>query len=66
MTFLNDKDYKIEKSNTPFDHYIIDNFFLESVADGISGDFLDGNNDEWFNYLRIPIRFFSIFALISL
>lgn len=50
MTFLNDKDYKIEKSNTPFDHYIIDNFFLESVADGISGDFLDGNNDEWFNY----------------
>lgn len=50
MEFINNKNFKIEKYNTPFDHYVIDNFFLESIANRISNDFLDIDNSEWFNY----------------
>ena len=49
MIVLNN-NFSIQKFNFPFDHYIIDNFFLKEVADKICKDFPDTDDDGWFSY----------------
>ena len=49
MIVLNN-NFSIQKYNFPFDHYIIDNFFLEEVADKVGKDFPDTDDDGWFSY----------------
>ena len=39
---------KIKKSNTPFNHWIIDNFFSNSLANELSNEFFDFDSDKWF------------------
>ena len=39
---------KIKKSNTPFNHWIIDDFFSDSLANQLSNEFFDFDSDKWF------------------
>lgn len=43
------------KAATPFDHCIIDQFFLPGVAEGLELDFLDYESNKWF-YYKNPIE----------
>ena len=37
-----------KKSNTPFNHWIIDDFFSDSLANQLSNEFFDFDSDKWF------------------
>jgi hypothetical protein len=36
--------------NEPFDHWVIDNFFPESVAKELAEDFVDFDHKDWYTY----------------
>jgi len=38
------------KGNLPFDHCVVDNFFNEAWAEGLSNEFIDYQSDKWFVY----------------
>ena len=43
-------DYKVEKFNSPFDHWILNDFFSLDFATEISNSFCDYNDSSWWNY----------------
>ena len=43
-------DYKVEKFDSPFDHWILDDFFSLDFATEISNSFCDYNDSSWWNY----------------
>ena len=38
------------KNNTPFDHCVIDNFFIPNIAEGLDNEFLKYSDKKWFFY----------------
>lgn len=43
-------DYKVEEYKSPFNHWIIDNFFPPETVGKISKSFLDYDDSQWWNY----------------
>lgn len=54
MKFINienfKKAFKDFKGSQPFDHCVIEEFFLPGVADKLESEFLDYDNPKWFYY----------------
>lgn len=40
----------VQYYNDPFDHWVIDDFFPESVAKELANDFVDFNHKDWYTY----------------
>lgn len=54
MKFVNSKNFTENifsiKNNFPFDHCVIDDFFLPNVANDLESEFLDYDDARWFYY----------------
>lgn len=54
MNYINVKNlmnsFENFKNNPPFDHCIVDDFFVPGVAEELESDFIDYNNSAWFYY----------------